>query len=269
MVDYCKMVIDVNDILVRASGAYQLMTEPKTNKAKEAGELSETAKTYLGKLFRSYKYQRVEDFESKYTEKGKTQEEAAIDLVSITRKKFFRKNTKRLYNAFLTGEPDLFVGKDITEAEEGIDTKVSWSIWTFPFEEKTLAKQYEYQNLSYMDLTGAKKWTTSYCLVNAPANLILREKEKLWYNMDCPDDSNDRYIEKCCEIEKNMIFDMKEFLSVPENRGFSFSIKDWKYDIPASERIKDFVTERDEEKIAKLHEAVIRGREYIKNTFLI
>lgn len=257
--------MNFDNLLIRCSAIGKIMTEPKTNAAKAAGELSETTKTYLKELNRSIKYSRQKDFTSKEIEKGLQQEELAITLFSLHTRKYFTKNSKRINNDFLTGEPDLFIGSDIEHAEEGFDTKCSWSLWTFPDADDELDSNYYWQNMGYMALTGAKKWTTVYCLVNAPAEQITAEKQKVWYALGMPDDSNDRYMEKRREIEKNMIFDIKQFRD--DNPHYDLDIKDWCYDIPRAERILQFPVLRDEDAIQKIYRKVGKCRAYMNDKY--
>lgn len=247
----------MKNLVIRCSAIGQIMTG--TSKGWSV-EKTKTCTDYITKLFLENKYNRREQFETKYIEKGIKQEEDALTLLARVKKYFFKKNSERLYNEFITGEPDAYIGKSINSCKEGFDVKCSWSLWTFPFGEEKLNSDYRYQNLGYMDLTGAEKWTTVYCLVNAPANLILNEKQKLWYKMDCPDHTNEKYVEKVVEIEKNMIFDMVQFKR--DNPGFDIECKDWCYDIPAKERVIEFVIERDEKEIEKIHDRVEECREW-------
>lgn len=257
--------MNYDNILIRCSAIGKLMTEPRTNADKAAGKLGDTCTSYLAELYRSMKYNRLREYTSKHMVKGIVQEELAITLYSLHTKKYFKKNSERISNSFITGEPDLFIGPDIRNVEEGFDTKCSWDLWTFPYETDELDKGYYWQNMGYMDLTGAKKWTTVYTLVNAPAEQITAEKQRLWYTLGMPDDSNDKYLEKRREIEKNMIFDMKQFRD--DNPNYDLDIKDWCYDIPRAERIAEFPVLRDEEAIKKIHLQVTKCRNYMNEKY--
>jgi len=257
--------MNFDNLLIRCSAIGKIMTEPRTNADKAAGKLSETTKTYLKELYRSIKYSRQKDFTSKEVEKGIQQEELAITLYSLHTKRMFKKNKERIGNEYLTGEPDLYIGQDIYNVEEGFDTKCSWSLWTFPDVADPLDTSYYWQNMGYIALTGAKKWTTVYCLVNAPAEQITAEKQKIWYATGMPDDSNDRYMERRREVEKNMIFDMKQFRD--DNPNYDLDIKDWCYDIPRAERIVEFPVLRDEAAIQKIYWMVGKARAYMNEKY--
>lgn len=259
--------ISFDNWLCRASSFSKLLVEPKLKVDKDAGKFGKTAETYLRKVYREVKYNRHEEFESKHTKKGKSKEYQAIDIVSIVTKEFYKKNTIRLNNHFTTGEPDIFVGNDIKKCEIGGDVKCSWSLFTFPYKDEKLDPNYEWQNKVYMYLTGAKEWYTHYCLVNAPDTLILNEKKGVWYNLDCPEDEEhplyEEYIEKCCNIERNMIFDMPQFKK--DHPYFNLDTKDWKYDISMEERVVSFKVERNKEDEEKIKEVVTKARKYLND----
>jgi hypothetical protein len=255
--------MNFDNYLFRCSGLSKLMTEPKLKVDKEAGNLAQTTTNYLKEIYREAKYSRRNEFSSKYIEKGLSQEENAITLFSRVTKTFYKKNDTRLNNKFITGEPDLFAGDEITKCKEGFDIKCSWSIFTFPFPDDVLDPCYKWQNAGYMYLTGAEKWTTAYCLVNATANLVLNEKKAIWYKLGCPDEEDEQYIEKCIEVEKNMIFNRSEFIKV--DPGFDFHCRDWQFDIPLKERVLTFTTERNEDDIKIIQDKVLKARKWLND----
>lgn len=248
---------------------YSSRTKPLTPKQKEEldrlikkrdfPELSTTCQNLLRRVFRQITWNRYTMFSNKYIEKGIRQEEEAITLISRIKKVKYKKNDIRINNEFITGEPDLYIGPNgILQADEGIDAKCSWEPETFPFVDDSLDKKYWWQGQGYCALTGAKAWTIAYCLVNTPANLIQLEKERVFYLMQCPEDEQHprykKYIEKCIEIEKNMIFDMEEFKE--ENPNFDIDTPNWEFDIPMAERLVEFRVERNEEAINKIYKRV-------------
>lgn len=230
------------DFKIRCSSLGSIMTDPKSGPG-----LSETCKTHLIELYVQHKYNRTKKIENKYVEKGRAVEEDAITLYSKLRKSFFRKNKERLTNKYITGEPDLFIGKDILYADCIIDTKCSWDLYTYikAKYDKT-NKDYYWQGMGYMALTGAKQFKLVYCLINTPTSLILDEKRRLAYRLDVIDDyGRPDYIEACKEIERNCIFD----------------------DIPDSERMFEIVIDRDEPQIHKIYDRVSASRKWLADTF--
>lgn len=254
---------DFTNYLFRASAIHKLMTQPQSKADRDAGNISATTKTYLNEIYREVKYGRRAEFESKYTEKGKVQEENAITLYSRIKGEFYKKNTERINNEYTTGEPDTFLGESIMKCEEGVDIKCSWSLFTFPYPGDKLSAAYEWQGHDYIWLTGAKKWTTAFCLMNAPANLILNEKKNVWYKMDMPADNDPVYLAKCMDIEKNMIFDIGEFFE--ENPGFDLHCTDWSFDIPIKERLVEYEVMRDDNCIDRIVSEAVKARKYLNN----
>lgn len=259
-----------NDYLFHASAYSKLTTEPKSAADKAAGNLSATTKEFLKQIFLEQIYGRRKEITSKHMEKGTLQEEAAITLYCRVTKKLYKKNKVRVKNDFVTGEPDLVDNEDIYKTEEGVDIKCSWSVFSFPFADDELSKDYKWQNQNYMYLTGAKRWKTAFCLVNAPAYLINDEKRRAFYKAGSPDEDNNpveyaRYIEDCIEIEKNMIFNLAEFKEENPNYDLDIPLSEWVFDIPLKERIIEFVTERDDFLIASIEPAVIKGRQFLNS----
>lgn len=210
---------------------------------------------------------RKESITSKYLEKGNIREEDAITLLSRVTKIVFRKNTTRINNEFITGEPDLYLGKIVLDADETFDTKCSWSRVTFnKAKAKELDKNYRYQGHCYMALTGAKKHTVAFCLVNGTAQMIIDEKRRAAYRMgiiDCESTDNESFIEQCRQIEINHIFDLQAFKDEFGYFDFANDISKWHYDIPMKERLHMISFDRDLEIIAKIYYRIEQCRAWM------
>lgn len=228
---------------IRCSSIGYIMTEPKYKSEK----ISETAKTHLIDLFVADKYNRHSDTFNRYIDKGLQVEEDSITLYSRVKKSFFKKNDKRLCNEFINGEPDIFTGIEIAEAETIIDIKSSWDLYTFSRAKYgSINKMYYWQLQGYMALTGAKSSLLAYCLVNTPEQLINDEKRKLMFRMGVATDENKDYLKACKEIERNMTFD----------------------DIPMSDRVHEFEIKRDDEAIKRIYERIKLCRDYYQEYFM-
>lgn len=252
--------MDFSNILFRCSSLGHIMTDPKSGTG-----LSETAKGHLVDVYVSNKYQRHDDIQNKYIEKGNAVEEDSITLLSRLKKKFYQKNEEHLNNQWIKGTPDLFEGKSIFEADVITDAKSSWDIYTFHrVLSKGINKLYYWQLQGYMDLSGAKSANLSYCLVNTPSNLIDGEKRKLMWQMGIIDPTgNELYKEACREIEKNFIYDYETFIRHNPGYDLSFTKEEWNelgLDIPMEERLIEFTVERNEVDIMKLHSRVEQCR---------
>jgi hypothetical protein len=235
-------MMDFSTILFRCSSVGHLMTEPKTKAAKEAGELSESAKTHLIDIYVSNKYRRQTDVQSKYISKGLLVEEDSITLYSRMKKRFFKKNEDGLSNDFLKGTPDLYEGTSINSATHIIDVKSSWDIYTF---HRVLTKGindiYYWQLQGYMALTGAKKATLAYCLIDTPPSLIEDEKRRLMYKMGSISTEDPAYQEACTELDRLMIYE----------------------DIPIRERVIETEISRKDEDISAMYAKIQKGRQWL------
>jgi hypothetical protein len=238
------MKTDFSKTLFRCSSLSKLMTEPKLKADKEAGLLSETAKSYLIDVYVYTMYNRRNDFTNKYVQKGLAIEEDSITLYSRIKKEFFQKNEKLLKNDYIKGTPDLFKGKTIKNAEVIIDIKSSWDIFTyFGTYTKSMNKDYWWQLQGYMALTGAKSARLAYCLLNTPDMLISDEKRMMMYKMGALTNESPEYLKACKEIELAMKYD----------------------DIPLERRLNEFYIERDDEAITNLYSKINKARVFLTN----
>jgi len=178
-------------------------------KKSKSTELPQGVKTYLRNLYREETYNRKKRLESKYILKGNLQEKEATQMYSVFKQTPFARNFDRAYNDWISGEYDLYIGKDIYNVKEGFDTKCSFDLSTFPFKEDPLDWNYYWQNMGYMWLSGAKTWTTVYCLTNTPSSMI----EDMIYREKFRWEGNDIPLWKKLEIINNNVFDDKSFAS--------------------------------------------------------
>lgn len=234
--------MNFSNILFRCSSLSHLMTEPKSKKDKDAGNLSESAKTHLIDVYVSNKYNRNTDIQNKYIQKGLLVEEDSITLYSRVKKTFFKKNEEHLTNDFIKGTPDLYIGKTIHTADKIIDIKSSYDIFTF-FRNLTssLNNNYWWQVQGYMALSGASSATVAYCLVDTPQVIINDEKRRLMWKMGVATELDPDYLQACEELERLLTYS----------------------DIPISERVIEFEVQRDNEAIEQCYSRVIKGREYL------
>lgn len=233
---------DFSKVLIRASAMGLIMTEPKSKADKEAGNLGQTAKSYLKKVYNEYRWGRTSDIRNKYTSKGLMVEPESITLVSRLDKKFYIKNEENLRNDYFSGTPDIFSGISIREAEVLRDIKSSWDSDTFLSNVgEALEPIYWWQGQIYMDLANCSEYAVDYCLVDTPFEIIESEKKKLWHQMNCVTEESPEYLAACAELESNMIFT----------------------DIPIEERRWTIAFNKDKEAIERAKEKVIKSREWL------
>lgn len=216
-------------------------------KSKDEEPLSQTAKSYLKKYYAYLKYGKWSaslDKGNKYTNKGKLGEPDSIALVSRLDKRQYSKNSVRLTNEYLTGEPDIIHiiadGADLYI----IDVKTSWDIETFmDCLGKDLNPLYWWQIQAYFALSGASTGEVSYCLVDTPESILLKERYYLSERMNAAIDSSKD--EEYLAAERTLI----------NNMTFG--------DMPEPDRRIKFTVERDDEAISKMYRRIEKAREYL------
>jgi hypothetical protein len=234
--------MNFDNTLFRCSSLGHLMSEPRNKTDKEAGNLSEGAKTHLIDVYVANKYNRQTDIHSRYIEKGLMVEEDSITLYSRVKKEFFKKNEQHLHNEFIKGTPDLFKGLEIHEADEIIDVKSSWDIYTFfRVLTKELNSLYYWQMQGYMALTGARVARVAYCLIDTPEMLINDEKRKLMYKMGAATNESEEYLKACEELDRAMTYP----------------------DIPMEERIIEFNVTRSNIDIDSMYSKIAKARVFL------
>jgi len=192
-----------------------------TNSRSKSDILSETAKSYLREIYIQEVFGRtkIEMIGNKYTKKGIECETDSIELVErVTGNKYFKNNIE-IENDYVIGTPDII-------KPNLIDIKTSWDLHTFAaVDEKKALKDYFWQLIGYMWMTGEKDSTLIYCLVNTPEDLISHALYQLSFNI--PEELTDQY-------RNNFIFDDIE----ESKRVKSYSIK-WEdeYEVQLRERI--------------------------------
>lgn len=190
----------IKEFKIRASQIGQIMTDPKTKAAKEAGELSETAKSYCKTWLKEQIYSRKKEFSTKFTEKGNVVEDNSIDFIAEQLGLgLLIKNQESFENEYITGTPDAIA----RSADLVIDAKNSWDCFSFPlFEDAIPTKDYYWQAQGYMNLTGLRRFRLCYVLSDTPVHLI--EKEAYWWCKNNGYDDLDIDVYK--EFEKRMTY---------------------------------------------------------------
>jgi hypothetical protein len=197
-------------------------------------ELPEGAKTYCEQWVKEQIYERKKDFSSKYTAKGNSVEDDAINLLA----EYYDwglvyKNEKHFSNDFIEGTPDLVLSDLIP------DNKASWDCFTFPLFQTKLDNCYWWQMQGYMDLTGKSKAAVIYTLMDAPEDIVDREARSRAYQAGFDE------------------VDMDFYENVKLEMTYSH--------LPLQLRIKRFDIERNDKAIQQIKDRVVMCREYIKS----
>jgi len=139
--------------------------------------------------------------------KGKMAEKQSIELISIVEDTWYEKNDIRVSNEYLSGEPDIFSGNSIMDAESITDAK---SIWDYPGYlqklHKPLESGYPEQVKGYCDITGAKKGQIARVLVDTPEEIIQDMKWKIAKKFGAVTTESPDFLEEWAKWERSMKF---------------------------------------------------------------
>lgn len=137
--------------------------------------LSAGAKTALKTMAKEFIFGYHKTVETKYMDKGLALEDAGIEFLNRYWFKSYEKNTRRVESEYLTGECDIDV-----PGVETIDTKVSWSLDTFPLlSEDAHDMMYEWQGRAYMKLFDRPRHRVVFVLLDTPEEMIRWEQPEL------------------------------------------------------------------------------------------
>lgn len=210
------------------------MSEPKDKRAKDRGELSESAKKHLIDVFVATRYGRHDDIETSAILKGTKVEEQSMNIYSAYKREFYIKNVELLKNDYIKGTPDI----RIKSRKHIVDLKSSWDAFSFYKNIFSSPKSlYRWQVLGYMWLDNAISGSVAYCLVDTPEFLIDIECERLKYKVPASE-----LFEAQALLRKQLVFS----------------------DIPYRERIIEQQIERNQADIDKIKGKVLLGRKYLK-----
>jgi hypothetical protein len=225
--------MQTNNILFRSSSVGALLTEPKSKSDKEAGKLSDTAKTLIEDLWLYNTYGFRESIKNDYMDKGVEMEQESMQLAQDVLGGAFRSRyNKQLSNDYISGCPDIV----LTDCVE--DIKTSWNLKTYFNAEPTT--MYKVQAQCYMWLTGVHSYRLIYALVPTPQDIISSQMQKLSYAYGGNYDNLD-YIAECQQIQRN---------------------NDLINEIPKSDRIKVFEYTFDETLVESLKVKIEKARNY-------
>ena len=224
--------MNFNNYKFRCSAVGNLFVEPQSKAAKDAGELSETTKTWLNEIFIEQYYGRRKEITSKYMTKGNICEEQSISIVQdALDETYIEKNEHRFENDYIVGTPDIVLDGMV------VDVKTCWDLWSF-FKKDATNKLYYYQLQSYMLLAGRTKSALFYTLVNTPEHLLDADIRKATYQYEA-----EELTEAIDNIKINSTFD----------------------DILINQRYKAFYFDADYDFADKLKVKVEKAREYLND----
>jgi hypothetical protein len=167
----------------------------------------------IGYLMEVYAWETVKkcsvskELDVDFIRKGKMGEKEGLELLSYCENHFYEKNTERISNDFLSGEPDTFKGKSIMEAEVIPDIKI---IWDYPGFLKKINKpadlDYRMQLAGYADISGASEAFVANCLIDTPEVIRNDYKRKLFYKGEYTSEESPDFLAAWAPLERSMIF---------------------------------------------------------------
>lgn len=114
---------------------------------------------------------------------------------------------ERIYNKYLSGEVDAYVGKSIMGAFKIPDIKSTWDYPTFLCKtQECITQDNDWQVKGYLDISGAPEGFIADCLVDADINTHIKLKYKLLNKMNVATEDAPEFKEKWAIIERSIQF---------------------------------------------------------------
>jgi len=229
--------MDFSKTLIHCSSLGKILTDPKSAADKQAGNLSQTAKSYLIELYAKERYGFEKELDNKYIRKGNEVEFEAIQELSLQIRMPLEKNEETFENEHLVGTPDVVCNNIV------YDLKSPFNWLTFlsniPSE---LDPMYEAQLNGYMDLLNIDKGYIVYVLLDTPFEEIEKQKYYLFTKGSYISEESPEFLKLWAEKEKNLIFSHH----------------------PIEERILFFEVQRNHELIYKAKQKVEKARLFLE-----
>jgi hypothetical protein len=227
------------ETLIHCSSLSKITTEPRNKADKDAGELSETAKTHLIEIYALEKYNFKKDISNKYTEKGNFCEPEGLSMISEFTGLTIEKNEETFFNEYFVGTPDALV----EEKQIIFDNKAAWDWLTLLKNiEDGINGDYLSQMNGYLKLKGWRSGYIAHTLIDTPEHIRLAEKYALLRKMDVVSEESIDFLRVWDKKERNMIFSQ----------------------YPLEERIIFFEVTLDDEYIEKAEKKVVKSRIFLE-----
>jgi hypothetical protein len=148
------------------------------------------------------------ELDIEYLQKGRLGEKEGRELLSYVEDYYYEKNNERLYNDFLSGEPDTWKGESVQRAEAVPDLKIIWDMPGFLKKiVKPIEPEYADQLRGYGLLTGAKVLFRANALITTPEPIRNQIKMRLFYKRDYATPEAPEFLAEWGPLEQSMIFE--------------------------------------------------------------
>lgn len=231
---------DFSKTLIHCSSLSKITTEPRNKADKDAGNLSETAKSHLIEVYALNKYNFKKDISNKYTEKGNYCEPEGLEMISqFTGLQVDKNELEPFENDYFIGTPDsIVIDKQII-----FDNKSSYDWLTFLSNiDGELDNTYWSQMNGYLDLLNWNTGYIAYTLIDTPEFIRNAEKYALLRKMDVISEDSPDFLRAWAKKEANMIYSQH----------------------PLEERILLFEVKKDEEYLEKARKKVEKSRIFLQ-----
>jgi len=233
--------IDFSETLIHCSSLSKITTEPRNKADKDAGELSETAKTHLIEIYALEKYNFKKDISNKYTEKGNICEPEGLELIGDHTGLPIEKNEEVFFNDYFVGTPDAI----LPDHRLIFDNKCSFDWVTFLSNiDGELDNTYYCQMQGYLELLKMDTGYIAYTLIDTPESIRNDLKRQLFYK------SNGKYL-----TEESPAF-LREWEAKERNLIFS--------NYSSDQRILLFEVKKNEEYLEKARKKVEKCRNFLQ-----
>lgn len=196
--------IDFSKTLIHCSSLSKITTEPRSKADKDAGNLSETAKTHLIEVYAEKMYGFRRDNSNKYTNKGNVCEPKAISELSKFTGLRMEKNEGTVSNDWFIGTPDV----RIDSLRIIFDTKCCYD-WITLLENLPDGPDDEniHQIEGYLDCLEWDKGYVAKILLDHPEEDIDRERYRLFTQGNYISEESPEFLRKWAEKEKMFRFE--------------------------------------------------------------
>ena len=156
----------MSKLKIRCSSLAKIMTYPNKD------ELSKGGKSYVKALHKEENFGIKPEFWSRYVDKGNDCEKQTIELANTILDwklpfEVIHGQQQAFENEYLTGHPDVINGDFLAEV------KTSWDGNTFPmYGDDEYNKDYKWQCMGYLAVTGLDKCDLVYGLINTPEPMV-------------------------------------------------------------------------------------------------
>ncbi len=119
----------------------------------------------------------------------------------------YKQHKDRIYNDYLSGQIDLYLGADVMSAIHISDLKNSWDYPVFlKMVKKKLDSGHEEQVQGYMDITGARTGSVTRTLVDCPPEIIEDMKWKVAKKMNALTIESPEFVNEWKKWERSLVF---------------------------------------------------------------